>query len=151
MKLYETEGIGRYIGYFHRLGATYLTKEYEKYGIGVGQYQFLILLYLKDGISHDELTEKAAIDKANTTRAVKKLEAEGYVRLEINDSDKRKFKIYLTDKALKMKDVLLKISFDWEQHLLEPLNSDELDSLFFLLRKIARNQPGYFFKEEENK
>ena len=56
MKLYETEGIGRYIGYFHRLGATYLTKEYEKYGIGVGQYQFLILLYLKDGISHDELT-----------------------------------------------------------------------------------------------
>ncbi|SCJ93255.1 Multidrug resistance operon repressor [uncultured Clostridium sp.] len=151
MKLYETEGIGRYIGYFHRLGATHLTKEYEKYGIGVGQYQFLILLYLKDGISHDELTEKAAIDKANTTRAIKKLESEGYVRLEINDCDKRKFKIYLTDKALEIKDELLKISFDWEQRLLEPLSSDELDSLFFLLRKIARNQPGYFFKEEENK
>lgn len=149
MKLYETEGIGRYIGHFHRLGAAYLTKEYEKYGIGVGQYQFLILLYLKDGISHDELTEKAAVDKANTTKAIKKLESEGYVRLEPDHSDKRKYKIYLTERALKIKDDLLKISFGWEQRLLEPLTSEELDSLFFILRKIARNQPGYFFKEEE--
>lgn len=151
MKLYETEGIGRYIGHFHRLGATYLTKEYEKYGIGVGQYQFLILLYLKDGISHDELTEKASIDKANTTRAIKKLESEGYVKLVPNDSDKRKYKIYLTEKALELKDELLTISLNWEQKLLSSLTLDEVDSLFFILRKIARNQPGYFFKEEESK
>ena len=150
MKLYETEGIGRYIGHFHRLGAVFLTKEYEKYGIGVGQYQFLILLYLKDGISHDDLTEKAAVDKANTTRAIKKLESAGYVRLELNDSDKRKYKIYLTEKALELKDELLKISYEWEKQLLQPLNSEELDTLYLLLRKIARNQPGYFFKEEES-
>lgn len=149
MKLYETEGIGRYIGHFHRLGASYLTKEYEKYGIGVGQYQFLILLYLKDGISHDELTEKSGVDKANTTRAIKKLESEGYVRLELNDSDKRKYKIYLTEKALNLKNDLLKISYQWEKQLVDPLTSQELDTLYLLLRKIARNKPGYFFKDEE--
>lgn len=151
MKLYETEGIGRYISYFNRLGTTFLTKEYEKYGIGVGQYKFLILLYLKDGISHDELTEKAAVDKANTTRAIKKLESLGYVRLILNDSDKRKYKIHLTDKALVLKDEILKISYQWEKQLLQPLSTEELDTLYLLLRKIARNQPGYFFKEEENK
>lgn len=132
MKLYETEGIGRYIGHFHRLGAAYLTKEYEKYGIGVGQYQFLILLYLKDGISHDELTEKSGVDKANTTRAIKKLESEGYVRLELNDSDKRKYKIYLTKKALNLKNDLLKISYQWEKQLVDPLTSEELDTLYLL-------------------
>ncbi|MGL4345611.1 MAG: MarR family winged helix-turn-helix transcriptional regulator [Cellulosilyticaceae bacterium] len=149
MKLYETESIGRYIGHLHRLGATFLSKEYEKYHIGSGQYQFLIQLYLQDGISHDELTDKVSVDKGTTTRAIKKLEEAGYVTTAVNQQDKRKYHIYLTPKALEIRDEVLEISLKWNEQLVGSLSPDELDLLYTLLRKMARHNPGYFFEAEE--
>lgn len=149
MKLYETESIGRYISHLHRVGANFLTKEYEKYDIGFGQYQFLIQLYLEDGMSHEGLTEKISVDKATTTRAIKKLEESGYVKLVLNEKDKRKYYIYLTEKAIEKRDEILEISMKWNEQLVGSLEQGELDQLFVLLRKIARNNPGYFFEEEE--
>ncbi|MEG0320481.1 MAG: MarR family transcriptional regulator, partial [Niameybacter sp.] len=96
-----------------------------------------------------ELTERISIDKANTTRAIKKLEETGYIEMKVNEQDKRKYHIFLTEKALVAKDEILAISFRWNDHLVGMLSQDELDTLYILLRKIARNNPGYFFEEEE--
>ncbi|ADZ85626.1 MarR family winged helix-turn-helix transcriptional regulator [Cellulosilyticum lentocellum] len=148
MKQYETEGIGRYISYLHRLGANFLSKEYDQYEIGFGQYQFLLRLYLEDGVSHDELTEQVCVDKATTTRAIKKLEEKGYVRLAPNEKDKRKYHIYLTEKALMQKEEILEISRRWERQLIDGLEQEELNQLFYLLRKITRYNSGYLFNEE---
>ena len=81
MNKHDDISVSRYLSYFHRIGSSFLSKSYEKYDIGTGQYQFLIQLYLDDGISHDTLTERVSVDKATTTRAIKKLEIAGYVRL----------------------------------------------------------------------
>lgn len=148
MKQYETEGIGRYISYLHRLGANFLSKEYDQYEIGFGQYQFLLRLYLEDGVGHDELTEQICVDKATTTRAVKKLEEKGYVKLVPNEKDKRKYHIYLTEKALKQKEEILEISRRWERQLIEGLEQEELNQLFYLLRKMTRHNSGHLFEEE---
>ena len=148
MKQYETEGIGRYISYLHRLGASFLSKEYAQYEIGFGQYQFLLRLYLEDGVSHDELTEHVCVDKATTTRAIKKLEEKGYVKLMANEKDKRKYHIYLTEKALEQKEEILDISKKWERQLIDGLKQEELDQLFYLLRKITQYNSGHLFEEE---
>lgn len=149
MKLYATESVGRYIAHFHRLGKCFLSKAYKDYDIGSGQYQFLVRLYLQDGISHDELTEKMSVDKATTTRAILKLEETGYVKRVLNKDDKRKYYIYLTEKALSKKDEILKVSYQWENKLTSCLSQEELDQLYLLLRKIAKNNPGCFFNEEK--
>lgn len=148
MKKYETEGIGRYISYLYRLGAGFLSKEYDQYEIGFGQYQFLLRLYLKDGVSHEDLTEQVCVDKATTTRAIKKLEEKGYVELMANEKDKRKYHIYLTKKALEQKEEILDISKKWEKQLTDGLNQEELDQLFYLLRKITHYNSGYLFEDE---
>lgn len=148
MKRYEAEGIGRYISYLHRLGASFLSKEYNQYEIGFGQYQFLLRLYLRDGISHEDLTEQVCVDKATTTRAIKRLEEKGFVEVMTNEKDKRKYNIYLTKKALDQKEEILDISKKWEKQLTDGLKQDELDQLFYLLRKITRYNSGYLFEEE---
>ncbi|MGL4337216.1 MAG: MarR family winged helix-turn-helix transcriptional regulator [Turicibacter sp.] len=150
MKLYESESIGRYVSHFHRNGVRYLTEKYEKYGIGFGQYQFLIQLYLKDGLSHEELTELISVDKATTTRAIKKLQELGYVDILLNQKDKRKYCIYLTEKATVIKDEFLDISQTRENELVGSLSKEELNTLYDLLRKVARHNPGYFYEEIEN-
>lgn len=151
MKLNEIDSISRYISNFYRMGNSFLIKEYKGYDIGAGQYPFLIQLYLKEGISHDELTEKMSVDKATTTRAIIKLEEAGYVKRVLNEKDRRKYHIYLTDKAVAKKDEILLKSYHWENQLIGSLDKEELESLFSILRKMAKNNPGYFFEKEEEK
>lgn len=137
MKEYEREAVGTYIGHFYRLGTSFLSKEYKDYGIGAGQYQFLILLYMEDGVSHDVLTEKMSVDKATTTRAIMKLEEEGYVKRLLNEQDKRKYHIYLTDKAIDKKEEILKIASDWEKELIGCLTEEELGYLMQIFKKMT--------------
>lgn len=144
MKQYETKSVGSYISHFYRIGSRFLSKEYEKYDIGFGQYQFLLQLYLKDGISHDELTELVAFDKATTTRAIKKLESAGYVKTILNEHDKRKYHIYLTDEAIAKRDEIFAISILWENKLIGSLSEDELSTLKNILSKIEINIPEEF-------
>ncbi|MGL5353276.1 MAG: MarR family winged helix-turn-helix transcriptional regulator [Clostridium sp.] len=141
MELNGRKSLGSYIGCFYREGQSFLLKEFKALGIGAGQYQFLIHLYLEDGVSHEKLTEKLSVDKATTTRAIVKLEEEGYVKKVLNNEDKRKYHIYLTEKALSKKDEVLRISKLWEESLTGSLTEEELENLFYILNKIEKNNP----------
>ncbi|MGL4799754.1 MAG: MarR family winged helix-turn-helix transcriptional regulator [Cellulosilyticaceae bacterium] len=132
----EKETIGSYIGHFYRLGTTFLSKEYKGYHIGTGQYQFLMSLYREDGVCHDVLTEKLGVDKATTTRAIMKLEEEGYVTRQLNEKDKRKYYIYLTEKAIAKKEEILAIALKWEEKLIGHLTKEECAEFVRLFKKI---------------
>lgn len=148
MNISKEQSMGSYISSFYRLGASFLSKEYKDYGIGSGQYQFLFSLYLEDGVSHDKLTEKMSVDKATTTRAIMKLEEEGYVKRVLDENDKRKYKIFLTDKAVEKKEEILNIGSKWEQQLIGCLEPEEFKSLEEIFKKISKNQDKY--KQEKH-
>ncbi|MEN8077840.1 MarR family transcriptional regulator [Clostridioides difficile] len=139
MNKYDNKPVSTYLSYFHRIGSSFLSKSYEKYGIGSGQYQFLIQLYLNDGISHDILTEKVAVDKATTTRAIKKLQDAGYVKVEINEKDKRKYHIFLTDKAKELKNEIFEVYYLWDELLVKSLSEDEINNLLSTFKKMYEN------------
>lgn len=134
----DKETIGSYIGHFYRLGVTFLSKEYKEHDIGTGQYQFLMSLYREDGVCHDVLTEKLGVDKATTTRAIMKLEEEGYVTRQLNKKDKRKYYIYLTEKAIAKKEEILAIAWRWEEKLIKHLTKEECKELEELFQKINK-------------
>ena len=140
MEVGQGKSIGTYISNFYRLGTSFLSREYKDYGIGSGQYQFLFLLYEQDGVSHDLLTEKMAVDKATTTRAIMKLEEEGYVKRIVDKDDKRKYQIFLTDKAKEKKEEILEIGSRWEKRLISCLEQEEFEILQNILCKIAEQQ-----------
>lgn len=71
----------------------------KPYGIGSGQFIFLINIYKNEGVSQKELTKLVKIDKATTAKALKKLEEVGYIYRETDMEDKRYYKIYLTEKG----------------------------------------------------
>lgn len=140
MEFGKEQSIGSYISNFYRLGTCFLSREYKDYGIGSGQYQFLLILYKEDGVSHDVLTEKMSVDKATTTRAIMKLEEEGYVKRVVDENDKRKYKIFLTDKAIEKKEEILEIGARWENKLIGSLNEEQIKSLRDIFKQISNNQ-----------
>lgn len=84
----------------YRYSQTWIGRNIRGYNIGQGQWPFLTqLLFNYDGITQEELSESLNINKANTARALKKLEEEGYVyRLE-DPRDARKKRVYVTEKS----------------------------------------------------
>lgn len=99
--------------------------------IGHGQHQYLLTLYHHNGISQEELSKKLGFDKGTTARAVKKLVDNGYIIREVDENDKRAFKLHITEKAKEYKIELFKIVDEWEATLLENISEEH--------RQVIRN------------
>lgn len=129
--------IGRWFSVFHRLSISYVYEGLKEYNIGSGQIMFLLELYYCDGVSQEELSSYLSIDRANTTRAIKKLEQEGYVIRKPDEDDKRIKRMYLTDKAMEIKPKILDLMNQWENRLLGNLTYEESQTFINLIKKIG--------------
>ena len=133
------QSVGKYISIIHRTGSSFLSKEFSKFNIGSGQYMYLIHLYKNDGLSQEELTEILNIDKGTTAKSIKKLETEGFVMRVKDKNDKRINRVYLTPKALEIKDEFLSSINAWENTLTSTLSYAEKEQALTLLKKITYN------------
>ena len=133
------QSVGKYISIIHRTGSSFLSKEFSKFNIGSGQYMYLIHLYKNDGLSQKELTEILNIDKGTTAKSIKKLETEGFVMRVKDKNDKRINRVYLTPKALEIKDEFLSSINAWENTLTSNLSYAEKEQALTLLKKITYN------------
>ncbi len=91
-----TRSPGHYISATYRHLQIYLNSRFEKLGFGSGQYLFFNHIAHSEGITQKELSEKLAIDKATTAKAVKKLIELGYVTALVSKDDKRFHNLFLT-------------------------------------------------------
>ena len=133
------ESIGRLISYIHRYSQIHIAKELGAYNIGSGQFSFLMALYHNDGVSQESIAKALRVDKATTARAIKKLMEEGYVYKERNPLDKRVYKVFLTERAKKIKPKIIKILSEWTEFLLSDYTKEERELFTKLLIKIAKN------------
>lgn len=133
------QSVGKYISIIHRTGSSFLSKEFSKFNFGSGQYMYLIHLYKNDGLSQEELTEILNIDKGTTAKSIKKLETEGFVMRVKDKNDKRINRVYLTPKALEIKDEFLSSINAWENTLTSNLSYAEKEQALTLLKKITYN------------
>lgn len=135
----KDDAIGKYISEIYRNSCRFFSREFSKLNLGVGQYIFLIQLYKNDGINQEELSDSLKIDKANTARAIKRLEEEGYVTRERCKDDKRAYNVFLTEKALNIKEEFFGILKAWEANITEPLTEEEVITVKNILKKITMN------------
>ncbi len=146
MKKNGRKTIGRFIATLYRMGATYLSKELSDLKIGPGQYIFLAELFDKDGQSQDELTQRVNVDKANTARALKKLEDQGYVKRISDEKDKRIKRVYLQPSALEIEDEFWKIITGWSGILTQNIPQFRQDQLMKDLKEMTKNASTYLNK-----
>lgn len=135
----NNEYFGKYISLLHRQANVFFNKEFSKFEIGSGQYMFMIHLYRNDGISQEELSELINIDKGTTAKAIKKLESLGFISRSKDSSDKRINRIYLTEKALNIKDDFFQVLTNWEITLTNNLSAEEISQGLNTLNKLSQN------------
>lgn len=135
----KCENIGKYISQLHRKGNVFINRELSKYDLSVGQFMFLLDLYMKDGKNQEEISDNLKIDKGTTARAIKKLEEQGFVIRIKNENDKRSNKIYLTDKAKEIKENVFDILDDWNHKISMILTKEEEKTMKNILKKVCEN------------
>ena len=137
VKCKSNRHIGKYISLLHRKGSIFINRELSNYGIGSGQFMFLLELYIQDGRNQEELSERLKIDKGTTARALKKLEEQGFITRLKDECDKRSNKIYLTQKAIQ--ENVYDILDEWNKKLRESLSKEEEEIVEKLLMKVCNN------------
>ena len=131
--------IGKYISMLQRLNNMYYANELSLYQIGCGQQFFLLQIYKNPGMNLQELASFGHFDKATATRAVQKLEEEGYVLTETGTEDKRVRRIFATEKAEPVVAKTWECVEDWENVILEGFTDEERDGAQQILKRMAEN------------
>ena len=93
----ESTYLGRNISIAYRLSNRFYDRVLSPYQIGCGQQFFLLRIYENQGISMYDLARMGRFDKGSVTRAVQKLEEQGYVRCVPDERDKRVRRLYTAD------------------------------------------------------
>ena len=135
--------ISRLISVIHRHGMRFFDGSLADTEIGPGQLFFLVCIYENPGISMQKLASIGHFDKGTVTKAVKKMEDQGYLRREPDACDKRIQHLFTTREAEPALQMIYDLRRQWNEILLENLSKEEIRQAELLLTKISDNAYSY--------
>jgi len=110
-----------------------------KYGISIGTWYFLRVLWEEDGLTQSELSERIGIVGPTTVMAINRMVRDGLAVRLTDPDDRRKGRIYLTARARRLKTKMLVEAADFVEQALASIPDREIRQLRTTLRKIALN------------
>jgi DNA-binding MarR family transcriptional regulator len=108
-------------------------------GINVTRWRILAVLAMGDGITINEIKDRAMMQQSALSRALSRMVKEGYVRRVVRREDARCAGIYLTDRGRALFDTLNVVVRRREKLLLAGLSPREVRGAFALMRRLSRN------------
>ncbi|MBC2147365.1 MarR family winged helix-turn-helix transcriptional regulator [Listeria booriae] len=140
------EIIAKSMSIVNRCGNTFKLNRLKEHGLGVGQLRYITTLYHHGGLSQDTIVKRFMVDKANVARHIQRLEDLGMIRREVDQTDKRKHLIYLTEKGQEVQPIIEETMKAWSGILTDGFTEEEREQLVHLLVRMAENAQN--FQEE---
>jgi DNA-binding MarR family transcriptional regulator len=94
----------------HRAFQRLLERRIAAYGVSRGQWYFLRVLWITDGLSQRELSARVGMMEPTTVIALRSMERDGLIRRVRGDDDRRKVRVFLTAKAKRLRNELLDVA-----------------------------------------
>lgn len=108
-------------------------------GINATRWRILAVLAMGDGITVNEIIDRAMMQQSALSRALMKMEAERFVRRVPRPGDARYVEVFLTDTGRKLFDTLNVVVRRRQKRLLKGFAPAEIDTAFDLIRRLRRN------------
>jgi MarR family transcriptional regulator, organic hydroperoxide resistance regulator len=116
-----------------------LIEKLRREGINVTRWRILAVLAMGDGITINEIIDRAMVQQSALSRALMRMEKEDYVRRVLRRDDARCVEVYLTDKGRTLFNSLNIVVRRREQRLLEDFSPSGVAAAFNLIRRLSRN------------
>jgi DNA-binding MarR family transcriptional regulator len=130
---------GAMVSIINRGKFIFLNERLIPLGLSAGQFPVLMLLYKEQNITQDTLVRHYHLDKGTIARAVKKLEAAGYLRRIVDPTNRRAVRLFLTEKGERVIPRLQEIHSEWDERVFCGLSRNEKDTTRDLMLRIALN------------
>lgn len=133
------ESIGYQLRKTSRTMAALLSARLGTEGITIGMWYFLRALWERDGVIQRELTEYVGLMQPTTVAALRSMDRRGLIRMETDQTDRRKIRIFLTKEGRRLKARLLPKIADINKIALNGISERQYALLFKTLKKINEN------------
>lgn len=144
------KSVARMITFLARKSQIYIGSALEQYQLTAAEQPFFMALQTYEGITQEELTALVGVDKAMTTRAVRSLEAKGFLRREQDEKDRRRNLVYPTEKARALGPLVHEDLLHFNELLIQGISDKELQLLKQMLEQMEENA-AHMFREQGNK
>ena len=126
LESYTYDRFGEILYILHKNNRKYLNDALAEYDLNLLQAMCLLTIHQKNDTTQKELTEILYLTKSGITKAINKLQNEGFVIKEKSSKDNRKYVLKLTEKGKEIIPHLIAINDEWE----EKIGLTELDDEF---------------------
>lgn len=141
---------GKYISSIYRKSGEHLAQELKKIGLTTVKSILLVGLYRNEGTNQCALAAKLSLDTAAASRGLRTLELEGMIRKEIDEANRRNFKVFLTEAGrLKAEESLTAQERYWKT-VLKPLGENGTELFNDLLRQLQDSISAFSADDERN-
>lgn len=113
--------------------------EFKEYDLTKGQYLYLVRICESPGIIQEKLAEMIKVDRATASRAIKKLEMNGFIEKKEDAHNKKIKKLFPTEKGKNVYPFIKKENDYSNIVALEGLSEREVETTFHLLQRIRKN------------
>jgi len=142
-KLNKRKLIGRNISIVYRATKSMFEHTNRSLNFNVSMAELPILSFLIERedkiVSQESITKALGIDKATTTRGIKKLCNSGYIVREKDKRDKRAYNISITKEGKALKMEIMKMMCKWTDIIYKDITKDEMDKLKEITDKMTNN------------
>lgn len=108
----------------------------DKFSLSVTEWRIMAVLGEYPGASADEVSAKTQTEKSIISRALQKLLQRHLVLREVDQSDRRRQNLTLTEMGRTVYQDIVPMSYDYEDRLLSCLNESEQKNLDSLIEKL---------------
>ena len=108
----------------------------NKFALSVTEWRIMAVLGELPGSSADEVSFRTQVEKSLISRALQKLLKRELVSRQVDEKDRRRHNLSLTEAGKDIYNEIVPVSYEYESLLLECLSDDERDQLDRLLNKL---------------
>jgi DNA-binding MarR family transcriptional regulator len=141
-----TRNFGFLLNDVARLMRTVYDRRVKSLGLTRSQWWVLNHLFRGDGVTQTELAETLEIEKPTLGRLLDRLEAKGWVRREDDATDRRAWRVYLTDEVGPAMRELRAVAAELRRDALAGLSAAErerfVDTLLAIKANLAKMPSG---------
>jgi MarR family transcriptional regulator, organic hydroperoxide resistance regulator len=123
----------------HRAFQHELEKRIARFGVTKGQWYFLRVLWIEDGLSQRELSERVGMMEPTTAIALRTMEKAGLIERSRSREDKRKTHVWLTPKAKRLRTRLLPVARGIVEDAEKGIPAGELQTFRSVIARLREN------------
>ena len=126
--------------------------EFKEFDLTKGQYLYVVRICENPGIIQEQLLDMIKVDRSTATRALQKLETNGFIEKKEDPDNKKNKKLFPTEKGERVYPFIKSENVYSGQVALQGFSEDEKEIAFDLLQRIRKNvEKDWEFVKKGNK